>query len=55
MGDIIEFTIQDCGMSHLKGEWFEIMYEDDEGVLQITTREMKEMLADRVDKAYISR
>lgn len=50
MGDIIEFTIQDCGTSHLKGEWFEIMYEHDEGASQITAREMKVMLDDRVDE-----
>lgn len=41
---IVEFTVQDCGTSHVKGGWFEIMY-DDLTVLQITDREMTEMLA----------
>ncbi|KAM6495575.1 hypothetical protein JOM56_008281 [Amanita muscaria] len=47
-GKIMELTIQDCGTSHLKGEWFEVMY-DDLTVLQITARELKTILANRVD------
>jgi hypothetical protein len=45
---VMEFTIQDCGTSHLRGEWFEVEY-DDLTVLQITAGELKEMLANRVE------
>ncbi|KAM6495574.1 hypothetical protein JOM56_008280, partial [Amanita muscaria] len=47
-GKIMELTIQDCGTSHLKGEWFEVEY-DDLTVLQITAGELEEILANRVD------
>ncbi|KAM6495573.1 hypothetical protein JOM56_008279 [Amanita muscaria] len=48
-GKIMELTIQDCGTSHLKGEWFEVEY-DDLTVLQITAGELKEILANCVDQ-----
>ena len=50
--EVVTFTIQDYGTSHVKGEWFEIMYED-LTVLQITTVELKEMLANQVEDQYV--
>lgn len=46
-GEIVGCTIQDYGTSELRGDWFEVVY-DDERELRISRGEMDEMLALRV-------
>jgi hypothetical protein len=41
-GETMECTVQDCGTSKLRGDWFEVVFDDEE--MQITTEEMKEIL-----------
>ena len=45
-GETMECTVQDCGTSKLRGDWFEVVFGDKE--MRITTEEMKEMLSSRI-------
>ena len=45
-GGTMECTVQDCGTSKLRGDWFEVVFGDEE--VRITSEEMKEMLSSRI-------
>lgn len=47
-GKVVECKVQDCGTSHIKGDWFEVVYDDMKNS-QVMARELKEMLANRVE------
>jgi hypothetical protein len=44
-GETKECTIQDFGTSKLRGDWFEVVFGDEE--VRVTTEEMKEILSSR--------
>jgi hypothetical protein len=46
-GKIMECTIQDYGTSELRGDWVEVVY-DDEREMRISQGEMDEILANRI-------
>ena len=46
-GKIMEGTITDFGTSHLKGDWFLVIYDDDTAV-EITASDMDDILKNRV-------
>jgi hypothetical protein len=46
-GETMECTIQGNGTSELRGDWVEVLY-DDEREMRISQKEMSEMLANRI-------
>ena len=46
-GEITECYVQDYGTSELRGDWVEVVY-DDERELRISAAEMDEILANRI-------
>jgi hypothetical protein len=45
---VVECTIQDCGTSHLRGEWFEVIYGAATGSQQISKLELRDIMANYV-------
>ena len=45
-GEMMECTVQGYGTSKLRGDWFEVVFGDEE--VRITAEEMKEILASRI-------
>ena len=45
---IVKCTIQDCGTSVLRGDWFEVVYDGNTGSQQISKGEMKDIMANCV-------
>jgi hypothetical protein len=47
-GKTTECTVQDYGTSRLRGDWFGVVFGDEDSEVQITEDEMKEILSSRV-------
>ena len=45
---ILEVTVLDCGTSHLRGDWFEILDEGASESRMITASELDDIMANRV-------
>ena len=43
-GQIVQCTVQDYGTSKLKGNWFEVLYDDEDEEVNVTEREMRGVL-----------
>jgi hypothetical protein len=45
---ILEVTVLDCGTSHLRGDWFEILDDGASESKMITASELDDIMANRV-------
>ena len=45
---VVDCTIEDCGTSHLRGEWYEVVYGAATESHQISKAELRDIMASRV-------